>query len=370
MRIGIIGFGSMGKTHAYAIEAVKYFYAPLAFSVEIAGVAVHSARGKEAVLACGLRPTTTEELLADPTIDAIDICTPNNSHYDLLKRVIAAGKHVLCEKPLCTSLDEATEIERLAKEKQVIGQIVFNNRFLSPILRAKSLIDEGKLGRILSFRGEYLHDSCCDPKKVAGWKQDRTICGGGVLYDLGSHVIDLIYYLCGRFRSVVGQSQIGFETRTGRDGSTWKTNADEAFHMLATLENGAIGTISVSKLALGANDDLKIEIHGTKGAISFSLMEPNWLYYFDGSAQGGALGGSRGYQRIECVGRYPSPGGVFPGVKAPNGWLRGHIGSMYAFLEACHCKKDPAPSFTDAVHVQWVMEEAYRTDLSKGEGCK
>lgn len=147
-----------------------------------------------------------------------------------------------------------------------------------------------------------------DVRRNAGWKQDKEICGGGVLFDLGSHAIDLIYYLCGPFASVIGKSQIAYPVRKGLNGAEWETNADEAFYMIATLENGAVGTIEASKITVGTNDDLTLQIYGEHGALKFDLMEPNWLYYYHADGADVPLGGFKGFTKIECVGRYPMPG--------------------------------------------------------------
>ena len=272
MRIGLMGFGSMGKTHLYCVQNLKYFF-DTDLDVKIVSVCTRNIENaKKASLQYGIDSYTDNEddIIYDKSIDAIDICTPNIYHYATAKKAILAGKHVYCEKPLAISYEEARELAVLAKKHKVKCHMVFNNRFLSPILRAKQLIDEGKLGRIMSFSGAYLHSSALDVNKT-GWKQDKDICGGGVLFDLGSHITDLIYYLCGKFKSVIGKSQIAYPTRIGVSGSEWQTNADEAFYMLATLENGAMGTITVSKITTGANDDLSFEIHGEKGSLKFDL---------------------------------------------------------------------------------------------------
>lgn len=363
-RIGLLGFGAMGQTHAYAIRNLPFFYRDLPFAARIDGVVTRSIEKSERVCReYGLgKPFRDEDtLIASPDIDIIDICTPNILHYETLKKAIAAGKAIYCEKPLCISYAQAKEIATLAKENGTVGHIVFNNRHLAPIQRAKQLIDEGRLGRILSFRADYLHNSALNIQKNAGWKQDKTVCGGGVLFDLGSHVIDLVYSLCGEFRSVSGLSQIAFPTRIGMNGETWQTNADEAFYMTAVLKNGACGTLTVSKLTTGANDDLHLEIVGEKGALRFSLMDPNWLYFYDATAVDAPIGGLRGFTRIECVGRYPAPAGTFPSPKAARGWLEGHVESMLHFLTQVHRGISGHPDFTDAAHVQAVMETAYRS---------
>jgi len=361
MNIGIIGFGGMGKTHAYAVENLKYFYSPLSFSAKILGVCcAHYEKAVAAKDTFGFEKVyrNEDELINDPEIDVVDICTPNHLHYETLKKAISAGKHIYCEKPLCTTDAEAQEIVALAREKGLICAVVFNTRFLLPVMRAKELVAGGRIGRILSFSGRFLHSSAADPNRKAGWKQNRDICGGGVLFDLGSHTIDLIRWICGEFRTVSGLSQIAYPTRSGMSGESWETNADEAFYMTATLENGACGTITVGKIMQGTNDDHSFEIFGTDGAVAFDLMQPNFLRFYDATKPEN----ERGYTSVECCGRYPEPSGVFPGVKAPVGWLRGHVGSMYNFLDCVNRGVQPSPSFEDAAAVQRIMEAAYLSD--------
>ena len=370
LKIGLLGFGAMGKTHAYCIHNLPYFYPELSFEAEVAGVVTTSlekSKRMSETYRLGSPAENEDVLICDPNIDIIDICTPNHLHYETLKKVIRAGKAVYCEKPLCTTAAEAWEIANLAEKHGVTAQIVFNNQFLAPIQRAGQLVAEGRLGRILSFRASYLHNSALDVNRKAGWKQDRSVCGGGVLFDLGSHAIGLIHSLCGEFATVSGTSQIAYPKRTGMDGKPWETNADEAFYLTAQLKNGAFGTITASKLTTGSNDDLSIDIYGEKGALHFSLMEPNWLYFYDATAADAPIGGLRGYTRLECVGRYPFPGGVFPSPKAPRGWLEGHIESMMHFL-TCVANGTTAtiPNFFDAAHVQSVMEAAYKSDIMDG----
>ena len=368
-RIGLLGFGAMGQTHAYAIHNLPYFYKDLPFSVHIGGVVTRSMEKSERVCQqYGFEAAYPDEdaLISDPTIDIIDICTPNYLHYETLKKAILAGKAIYCEKPLCISYEQAKEIAELAEKHHTVGHIVFNNRHLAPMQRARQLIEEGKLGRILTFRAEYLHNSALNIQKNAGWKQDKTICGGGVLFDLGSHIIDLIYSLCGEFQSVSGLAQIAYPSRIGTDGQPWQTNADEAFYMTATLKNGACGTLTASKLTMGVNDDLNIEVTGEKGALRFSLMEPNWLYFYDATVADAPIGGMRGYTRIECVGRYPAPAGIFPSPKAARGWLEGHVESMVHFLSQVDLGESGHPNFADAAHVQAVMEAAYSSAEQNG----
>ena len=352
--IGIIGFGNMGMAHAYSIKNLKFFASELPFEPVIIGVCTRSLEKSRAIcerFGFDCAYATEEEMINDERIDVIDICTPNHMHLNTIKAARAAKKTVLCEKPLCPTYSEAKEA---AADAFGCG-IVFNNRHLSPIRRAKELIDNGRLGRILSFEATYLHNSCLDPQKTAGWKQSGEY-GAGVLRDLGSHIIDLVYYLCGKFDSVYARKQIAFPTRKGVNGEEWETDADEAVYITARLECGAVGTLHASKLICGANDDLSISIYGEKGSVKFSLCDIDHLYFYDCTAEGGNYGGCKGFTAIECNGRYPAPFGSFPSPKATPGWLRGHVMSMYNFLSAVYSGEQFRPSFDDGAYVAKICE--------------
>ena len=366
LRIGLIGTGFMGKTHLWSVQNLPFFYraADMEYTAEVAAVCGSSLlKAQDFAETFGIPQAvaTPEEIIADPQIDVVDICTPNPLHFDVAKAAIEAGKAVLCEKPLTVTAAEADELARLANEHGVICGTVFNNRFLAPVMRAKQLIEEGRLGRILSFDFSYRHNSCIDPDRTVGWKQTAE-AGGGTLYDLGPHVLDLCHYLCGELSFVLGRSQIAYPTHLRADGSVWQTNADEAFYLIGGTKEGATGTVTVSKLTQGANDELTFSINGEKGSLSFSLMDPNYLNYYDATAVGSPMGGVRGYTRIECVGRYPSPASGFPAIKAPQGWLRGHIGCMQNFLSRVASGAPCSPSFADGAYVQSLLEAAVESD--------
>ena len=373
-KIGLLGFGSMGKTHLFSVTSLPFYYSECGFGGRYTAVCtsnMQSAKKASEEYSIPFATCNEDDIINNPEIDIIDICTPNIYHFESAKKAIKAGKHVLCEKPLAVNAEQARELDRLAidaygKNGQVCG-IVFNNRHLSAIKRAKQLIEEGRLGKVLSFDFKYLHNSCLDPERSAGWKQNADICGAGTLFDLGAHVVDLCRYLCGDLQSIYAKEQIAFPEHKCSDGSIWKTNADEASYMIATLKCGAIGNITVGKINVGENDGLTFSIYGTLGAIKFDLMEPDWLYFYDSKASGGAYGGDRGFTKIECVGRYEAPGGKFPSPKAPNGWLRGHIGSMHAFLDAINCGKQACPSFKDGYEVQKILDVAHRSHLEGKE---
>lgn len=367
IRIGLCGFGFMGKTHLYALSNLPFFY-DLPYRAEVVGVCTaHRESAVKASDLFGIRKvySNEEELISDRDIDIVDICTPNSCHFGTARQAVQAGKHVLCEKPLTPSAEESRELADLAAASGKTCGLVFNNRFLSPVLRARQLAESGRLGRILSFDFAYRHNSCIDPERSVGWKQ-RAEFGGGTLADLGPHVLDLCRLLCGEIASVIGKSQIAFPTH-GISGNEWRTDADEAFYITATTASGAVGTITVSKLTQGVNDDLSFSVYGTKGSVRFDLMQPNYLYFYDAANQGTPHGGVRGFTRIECVGRFDGAALPFPSPKAPVGWLRGHIGSMENYLSAVHAHRPADPSFGDGAVVDRIIDAARRSALEGRE---
>jgi len=374
INIAVLGTGAMGRTHSYSIANLPFFYDNLPFKAVLHTICSRDKdKGEEIKNDWGFlhSETDTDKIIADKEIDVIDICTPNTHHFETILKSLEAGKHIYCEKPLVISSAQADQVieklEETNKSKNLMCAVVFHNRFSPAVLRAKQLIEDGRLGKIISFRCLYLHNSNIDLNKNAGWKQTAE-GGGGVLFDLGSHAIDLVRFLCcgnhDEIASVSGKSQIFFEVRKGMDGKEWRTNADEAFYITAQLKNGAIGTIEASKLATGTNSDLSFEIYGEKGALKYSLMQPNYLEFYDNTKPDGDYGGEKGFNQIECVQRYPKPGGGFPGFKSPVGWLRFHMHCMYLYLDSIYNNNlcELSPNFYDGAAVQRIMEKAFLSD--------
>ena len=201
-----------------------------------------------------------------------------------------------------------------------------------------------------------------DPNKPVGWKQDSSIGGGGVLFDIGSHALDLIHYYVGEFKSLIASTQVAYPTRPDKNGKMVDITAEDQVLLLVKMKNGALGTVEASKIATGTNDELRFEIHGDKGAVRFNLMNPNWLDFYDNTADDQPLGGTKGFTRIECIQRYEKPGGIFPASKASIGWLRGHVHCLYNFVSCVDQRKQALPSLKDGAYIQYVMEKAYESE--------
>lgn len=223
---------------------------------------------------------------------------------------------------------------------------------------------DDRVGKSLNFRAAYLHSGSVDPQRPLGWKLDQNIGGGGVLFDLGSHVLDLIFYLVGKYEKVLAKNTIAYTHRPDSTGKMQRIFAEDTALILAEMKCGCTGTIEATKMATGTNDELRVEIHGERGAIRFNLMDPNWLEFYDNIQPGQPLGGEKGFKKIECAQRYEKPGGVFPAAKASIGWIRGHVHSIYSFLNCIHEKTPAQPSLVDGAYIQSLMARCYESAAS------
>jgi predicted dehydrogenase len=357
--VGLIGYGFIGKVHTYSYRNIPFFYRDPPCKVKLVGVCTsHSETAQEAKEQGDFSFATTDyrELLERDDIQIINCCLPNFLHRDVVINALKSGKHVCCEKPLALNLKEANEIYEVAKNSGVKQQITFQNRFIPAVMRAKQLIDEGDIGEIFSIRGVHLHSSCVIQKSQAySWKAESEKVGGGVLVDLGSHIIDLTRYLIGEFKSVNGY----VKNFTSPDRQT-----DDLALMSIEMMNGAIGTLEASKMATGANDDLRLEIHGLKGAIRFNSMEPNWLEYYDNTDLDKPIGGKKGFKKIDTIQKYPEPPGI-PIPKFPIGWMRYHVACLHSFLRSIVDDAETSPNFKDGLEVQRVIEATYVSSNKK-----
>ncbi len=364
-RVGIIGAGFMGRTHAWCWRSLPFFYDGLDFRCELAGVTTSRLETAEKARdQFGFTRTyaSPAEMAADPEIDVIDIASPNHLHLEALLLANRYGKPVYCDKPLTGSLADALTVEREIPNLDRAGQMVFHNRFLPATLRARQMAESGQIGDVISFRCEYLHSGNVAPGKRMAWK-DRRDMGAGVLYDLGSHAVDLVTWVSGQpIAEVFARQKTLHRMRPSlADPSVLvEQNSDDLTLMSVVLAGGAVGSIEASKIATGKQDELRFEIHGTRGALRFNLMDPNWLDWFDQSDPETPLGGEAGFKRIQCVQRYEPPA-CFPTPKASIGWLRAHLHCLYSFIDAVHSGKVFDPSLARGVEIERMLDAAHRS---------
>jgi predicted dehydrogenase len=365
LRVGFLGFGFMGKTHLFAHKTLPFYYGAAPAAIALKSVCTgHDASARAARDFGGFERHTTDPLaiLNAPDIDLVHICTPNHCHLAEITAGLRANKHLYIEKPITGTLAEAERLLALLPAYQGAAQIVFNYRFLPATLKAKALIEEGFLGPLTHFRAAYLHGGSLHPDKPVNWKSTAA-AGGGVINDLGSHVVDLITHLIGPLQSLCAISRIWSPSRPDPHDPLrpMTIDAEEAAAALVRTADGAYGTLEASKITAGSEDELRFELHGRHGALRFNLMSPNYLEAFDARRPDGA----HGWQRIATVGRFPAPGGQFPSPKNSVGWERTHVHSLYSFLRHITEGTPPAPSIAEAIQTQRTLDAWRRSAQSR-----
>ena len=363
--VGIVGFGMIGKVHAFGYATLPYNIDPkINANFRITHVATaHQETAEKAKTVCGADVATTDfrDITENPNIDIVHICSPNEQHVEQLISAIRHGKHIYCDKPLCCTLEEAefirSEMERC--NYSATNQMTFHLRFFPAVMRMKQLIDEGRLGRILQFRAAFLHSSSVDPNAPFKWKYAK---GGGVILDLGSHVLDIVDHLIGSIDSLVAQTQLAHPQRPVSAPSEANPNpplcdvvVEDAVSMLVKMESGAHGVIEASKLSTGTTDDFRIEIHGEKGAVRFRLLDPQTVEFFDATVRDKPLGGTSGWLSIGCHNKYDPPHADFPNSKAIIGWTRAHAACLVNFLSAVATGKQTTPDLMQGFKIQRYM---------------
>ncbi|MCC7448771.1 MAG: Gfo/Idh/MocA family oxidoreductase [Anaerolineae bacterium] len=364
LNIGLVGYGGIGRVHALAYRAIPFYYGLPAGLINVVGVATtrqETAEKAAREIGCDFWTDDYRQLIARPDIDVIDCCTPNNAHEEVILAAAKAGKHIYCEKPLAMDVAEGKRIVEAVQAAGVKSQMTFNFRFYPAIIRARQLISEGFVGRVFSFRGRYYRSSYISADKPLTWRLRREYTGGGALFDLGSHILDVVYYLLGDFGSVQAVLDTLIKERPVAANAAEKApvDVDDIALLHLRMADNTLGLVEISRMGTGATNDLVIEIFGDKGAIHFDLTQPNWLEVYDVRDKDQPTGGMRGFRKVEAVMRYD-------GQKAPDWTMtpnfeRSHAECQYRFLKAIWDDVIPSPTLADGLRVQEVMAAAERS---------
>ena len=300
-------------------------------------------------------------MLARDDVHAVDICVPNHLHEEVVRTSAEAGKHIYVEKPLATTVNGAKRMAEAVDQAGVKGQLTFNYRFIPAVTRARQLMDAGFAGRIFSFYGCYRRSSYISPDKPLSWKFRQETAGGGALFDLGSHVLDLVAYLLGDVASVQATMQTIIAQRPVAAGSDrfGPVEVDDFDLVQLRLADGSLGVLEFSRVATGSMNDLRLEIFGSSGALRISLGDPDWLHVYDVRDTDQPLGGARGFKRLETIQRFE--GQVSPDWTQPMGFVRAHAECQYQFLRSIWDDRVPRPNLHDGVAIQRIMAAAQRS---------
>jgi len=393
INVGLVGYQFMGKAHSHAWRNVSMFYKTETVPV----MKTICGRTEKAVAEAARRygwesyETSWEKLIERDDIDLIDIATPNVTHKEIAIAAAKAGKHILCEKPLAMSLADAEEMLTAVNSAKVKHMVCFNCRRSPAIALAKSLIDEGRLGKIYHCRAVYLQDWAIDPHFPLVWRLKKEIAGSGSHGDINSHIIDLARYLVGDFAEVIGMQETFIRERPKitdsalRQGEKVSEEAlatakiekvlvDDATLFLAKFSNGALGSFEATRFANGRRNGQRIEINGSKGSLVFELEDMNILWFYSSEDPNGI----QGFRRIQVT----EPMHPYMSAWWPAGHIIGYenlfVHIVYSFLKAIDEDKLPSPNFADGVECQRVLEVVEKsikekrwviTSRNKTSGC-
>ncbi len=364
--VAVIGYSFMGKAHSHAWRNVGAFFPGTPQVRQAVLVGRDEAQVKEAGARYGWAETATswEQVVGRDDIDVVDICTPGESHHDIAVAALAAGKHVLVEKPLANSVAESEAMVAAAAAARAHGarsMIGFNYRRVPALALARDLVADGRIGTVRQVRAAYLQDWLADDQAPMTWRLRRESAGSGALGDLGSHVVDQVQQLLGeRVTTARGLLHTFVTERDGSSGREPVTVDDAAWATLGTA-SGAVASVEVSRMATGRKNGLTIEVYGSRGSLSFDLERLNELQVLDGAD--GSTSGARRVVVTEAehpyVGAWWPPGHVL-------GWDSTFIAQAADFLTAIADGTDPTPSFADGLGVQRVLAAVEQSAAGSG----
>ncbi|AJY46178.1 Gfo/Idh/MocA family protein [Martelella endophytica] len=351
---GLIGTGFMGKCHALAYRSATAVFGDVAAPrMEILCDTPEEKAGRFATQ-FGFQRATSDwrAVIDDPAVDIVSITTPNGMHKEMALAALAAGKHVHLEKPMALTLQDAREMAEAAARAPGRTMVGYNYLHNPAIAHARKLIEEGAIGRPIHFRGLVDEDYQADPDLPWTWRARRADAGLGALGDLGCHLVSLAVLLLGPVASVIAEMQTVHETRKLADSDERRPveNEDVASALL-TFESGVNGLFSCSRSAWGRKSRIGLEIHGTKGMITYEQERMNELrlYRNDGT------GATQGFTTILTGPAHPPYGEFVPAPGHQLGFNDLKVIEVRSFLKAIADGTLTFPSFADAFHYEAVI---------------
>ncbi len=360
--IGVIGAGYMGKLHSVAMHSVgAVFNTPLRPVCEML-CATTDAGAAEKARQFGFNRSTSDwrALVADPKVEAIIIASPQTTHRDIAMAAIAAGKPILCEKPMGTSVAESLEMTEAAEKAGVVNMVGFNYVRTPATQFARQLIQNGVIGDITWFRGEHTEDFYADPEALATWRTRGR--ANGTLGDLSSHMINAAMALAGPIDSLCADVGTVHETRPNAQGEMEAVTNDDHAHCLCRFSSGVMGHLYFSRVSTGRKMGYAYEISGSKGAIRFDQEDQNaiWLYKMEGPES------ERGFRKILTNTDHPDYVNFCLGPGHGTGYQDQLIIEAKDFLTAIHNGRSQWPAFRDGMEVNKVIDALWASYENSG----
>jgi predicted dehydrogenase len=360
LNIGLVGYGFMGRTHSNGYKRVNDFFPEIQLRPVLKAVC---GRNAESVQAFADQwqyesiETDWRDLIRRDDIDAVDICTPNNSHAEIAIAAAEAGKMILCEKPLALDPEQGQRMIDAVEKAGVANTVWYNYRRAPAVTMAKQLIDEGRLGRIFHYRANFLQDwTISDDVPQGGaalWRLDAAAAGSGVTGDLLAHCIDTALWLNGSIKNVTAMTETFIKERMHTEtGKLEPVTIDDACAFLCHFSNGSLGLFESTRYARGHKALYTFEINGENASIRWDLHDLHRLEYFDYGDEG-KLRGWRSIHVTDHSGDHPYMDKWWvPGLQI--GYEHTFVHQVADFLKSVEAGEVCHPDFKDALETQKV----------------
>lgn len=359
INIGLVGYGGIAKTHIIALKWLQLIGTDLNVSPNLVGLCTSKENCNSP-----FQYTTSklEEMLSDDCIDIIDVCTPNFLHYEQGKKILESGKNIYMEKPVSKDIIDGTNLSQLCETCGAINQVALMYRFLPAIVMAKEIIENGQLGDIIHFRFALYHSGYLDKNRPISWRLEKEKSGGGAAMDLGVHMADLIRFILGEVKEVMGQTSIYFKERYKNKDTDVKVQADVDEWALfnINLVSGGRGTLEVSRITSDLTEDTIIEIYGTEGNIKITSNNFDFPAIYHQSS-GIQKTGKKEY--TSEFGKFIKQ--AYTNHKNDLGWhTNAHFTSLYNMLLNISKNKivySETPTFKEALESQKIINAGYKS---------
>ncbi len=343
IRVGLIGCGGISAKHLSELSKASgcVIYALCDINPEKLRAA-----GEKYNVPEERRFSDYHDLIALPEVDAVDICTPNVWHVPMAEAAVEAGKPFCCEKPLGVSYEETVRLKEKADKAGVKSMVCFSYRFMPAVRYAKHLVDEGKIGNVISFYAQYFKSSAFMKDRRLDWRFVGKDARYGVSGDLGVHILDLASFLSGDVTSLVADMGIAVKERKRLDSEEYApVDTDDYCHFLAKFDGGASATFSITRAAFGNVNQIRVEVYGSEGAFRFDLNRNDRLeYYTGGIKEGNAIN-------------------IMEKVDVPEEFK---TSQMQCFIDLLHGNPDRyIPTLEDGVRLQKVLDAIMESDEKK-----
>ncbi len=360
LRIGLIGCGFMGRTHSNGYNRLTNFFPELTHRPVLKAAC---SRSKDKVQAFANQwgyesiETDWKAMVARDDIDAIDICTPNDTHAEIAIAAAEAGKMILCEKPLSRTLAEGKDMVDAIEKAGVKNTVWYNYRRAPAVTLAKQIIDSGKLGKIFHYRANFLQDWTISPELPQGgeglWRLDVDAAGSGVTGDLLAHCIDTAMWLNGGIKDVSAMTETFIKERVHQaSGKVQKVGIDDACIFHCHFDNGSLGLFESTRYARGHKALYTFEINGEHASIRWDLADMNRLEYFDHSDDS-IVRGWRNIMVTDADQPYMDKWWV-PGLII--GYEHTFVHQVADFFKSLETGEPCSPTFKEALQTQKVCE--------------